>query len=329
MSVAPYPINEDVLFSKPEFTVQKYNMPPLTGSHEVLWLTADSWESLESFQIVLSVTLQYHLALWHTMYSLTNIIMQPLKRLCEDVNQYFQERIFCLSLEHLTSASLCWMTLFGEDDIYTVSPVMSQLDGFCRGFSWHRHCYFGYFHSGLHAALCSPVGRNVGVSVLAVGLQAIVQLLATAPAGVAGAEEGVPHVLAPQGVDDWVDGGVEQAQHAAECKYCLDVIVHTPEEVVDHDGEHWAPTYDQHHQDEHQGLGQADVHAGLLRARAEHFSPICWVNNEALLGGSAQHAHSVVVCFPQDVHVGVDDEKNQHTGDTDPEHQVVLINKRE
>lgn len=35
MSVAPYPINEDILFSKPEFTVQKYNMPSLTGYHEV------------------------------------------------------------------------------------------------------------------------------------------------------------------------------------------------------------------------------------------------------------------------------------------------------
>lgn len=27
MSVAPYPMNEDIVFSKPEFTVQKYNMP--------------------------------------------------------------------------------------------------------------------------------------------------------------------------------------------------------------------------------------------------------------------------------------------------------------
>lgn len=35
MSVAPYPINEDTLFSKPEFTVQKYNMPLLIGYHEV------------------------------------------------------------------------------------------------------------------------------------------------------------------------------------------------------------------------------------------------------------------------------------------------------
>lgn len=34
MSVAPFPINEDI-FSKPEFTVQKYNMPSLTGYHEV------------------------------------------------------------------------------------------------------------------------------------------------------------------------------------------------------------------------------------------------------------------------------------------------------
>lgn len=34
MSVAPYPINE-ILFSKPEFTVQKYNMPSLIGYHEV------------------------------------------------------------------------------------------------------------------------------------------------------------------------------------------------------------------------------------------------------------------------------------------------------
>lgn len=34
MSVAPFPINEDI-FSKPEFTVQKYNMPSLTGYHGV------------------------------------------------------------------------------------------------------------------------------------------------------------------------------------------------------------------------------------------------------------------------------------------------------
>ena len=209
------------------------------------------------------------------------------------------------------------------------SPSDGQLDGLRRSFSWHRHCYFGYFHSGLHATLRSPVGRNVGISVLAVWLEAIVQLLGTAPAGMAGAEEGMPQVLAPQRVDDWVDGGVEQAEHAAESKHCLDVIIHPPEEVIDHDGEHWAPADDQHHQDEHQGLGQADVHACLFGACRLHFSPICWVNNEALLGGAAQHSHSVVVCFPQDVYVGVDNEKNQHAGDTDPEQQVVLINQRE
>lgn len=35
MSVAPYPINEDKLFSKPEFTVQKYNIPSPIEYHEV------------------------------------------------------------------------------------------------------------------------------------------------------------------------------------------------------------------------------------------------------------------------------------------------------
>lgn len=163
------------------------------------------------------------------------------------------------------------------------------------------------------------------MSVLAVRLKAIVQLLGAAPAGLAGAEEGMPHVLAPQGVDDRIDGGVEQTQHAAESKHRLAVVVHPPEEVVDHDGQHWAPADDQHRQDEHQGLGQTDVHARLLRACGLHFSPVCRVNDEALLGGAAEHAHSVMVCLPQDVYVSVDDEKDQDAGHADPEQQVILI----
>lgn len=206
---------------------------------------------------------------------------------------------------------------------------IQELDGFCRRFGRYRYCYFGYFHSGLHAALRSPVGRDVDVSVLAVGLQAVVQLLAAAPAGVAGAEEGVPEVLAPQGVDDGVDGGVEEAEDAAERKHRLDVVVHPPEEVVDHDGEDRTPANDQHHQDQHQGLGQTDVHARLLGACGLHFSPVGRVHHEALLGGAAQHAHGVVVRLPQDVYVGVDDKKNQHAGHTNPEHQVSLVNEGE
>lgn len=231
-------------------------------------------------------------------------------------------------LEYVASVVLCRMALW--DGIYTFYPPHEGLlDRFCRRFGGHRHCYFGYFHSGLHAALRGPVGRNVCVPVLAVGLQAVVQLLGVAPARVARAEEGVPQVLAPQGVDDGVDGGVEQAEHAAERKHRLDVIVHPPEEVVDHDGEQRAPADHQHHQDKHEGLGQTDVHARLIGARRLHFSPVRRVDHEALLGGTAQHTHSVVVSFPQNVYVGVDDEKDQHAGYADPEHQVVLVNEGE
>lgn len=154
-------------------------------------------------------------------------------------------------------------------------PCDGRLDSLCRCFGGYGHRYFGYFHSGLHTALSSPVGGNVDIPVLTVGLEAIVQLLAAAPAGVAGAEEGVPQVSAPQGIDDRIDGGVEQAEHAAECKHCLDVIVHLPEEVVHHDGEQRSPADDQHHQDEHQGLGQADIHACLLRPCGLDFGPLC------------------------------------------------------
>ena len=123
-----------------------------------------------------------------------------------------------------------------------------RLDGCGGSLAGHRHGDFGYFHSALHATLGRPVGS---VAALAVGLQAVVQLLAAAPAGVAGAEEGMAHVLAPQRVDHRVDHGVEQAQHGAERKHRLKVVVHLPEEVVHHDGQHGPPAEHQHGQDEH------------------------------------------------------------------------------
>lgn len=86
--------------------------------------------------------------------------------------------------------------------------------------------------------------------VLAVRLEAVFQLLGTTPADAAAAEEGTAQVLAPQGVDDWIDGRVEKTEHAAECKHSLYVIVHLPEEVVYHYGKQWAPADYQHYQNE-------------------------------------------------------------------------------
>ena len=142
-------------------------------------------------------------------------------------------------------------------------------------------------------------------------------------------EEGPAQVLAPHGVDHRVDGGVEQAQHAAKGKHGLDEVVHLPKEVVDHDGEQRAPADDEGHQDQNQGFGQAEVHAGLLGPHRLNFSPLRRVDNHAPLRAAAQHADGVVVGLPEDEHVGVDDEQQQEGRHADPEHQVLLVDERE
>lgn len=53
------------------------------------------------------------------------------------------------------------------------------------------------------------------------------------------------------------------------------------------------------------------------------------MDNDALLRAALDHAHRVAVGLPEDIHVRVHDEQQQHAGDPDPEHQVGLVNERE
>lgn len=204
--------------------------------------------------------------------------------------------------------------------------------GLGRRVRGHGHSDLGDLDRALDAALGRPVraGRAVGVLVRAVRLaHAVVEGLRGAFARREHAPEGVPQVLAPQSVDDGVHGGIEQAEHTAEGKHRLNELVHLPKDVIDHDGEQRAPADDQHHQDEDQRLGQPDVHAGLVRPRHLHLAVLRRVDDDALLGAALNHAHRVAVGLPEDVHVGVHDEQEQHAGHPDPEHQVGFVDEGE
>lgn len=100
-------------------------------------------------------------------------------------------------------------------------------------------------------------------------------------------EESPAQVLAPHGVDDGVDGGVEQAQHAAKGEHRLDGVVHLPEKVVNHDDEERAPTNDEGDQNQDQSLCQTQVHPGLVRPHHLHFAPLRGLDDHAPLGAAA------------------------------------------
>lgn len=192
-----------------------------------------------------------------------------------------------------------------------------------RRVSHSRNSNLGYFYLRLSTdrsvfprpASCAPHTPAVPVT-----LSTVVQRLRGSPTHVADVDEGPAQVFAPHGVDDRVDGGVEQAQHAAKGEHSLDEVVHPPKEVIDHDGKQRAPADDEGHQDQHQGFSQTQVHSSLLGPHSLHFSPFRGVDDDAPLRAAAQHADSVVVGFPEDEHVGVDNEQQQNGCHADPEH---------
>lgn len=192
-----------------------------------------------------------------------------------------------------------------------------------RRVSHSRNSNLGYFYLRLptsRSVIPRPASRAPHTPAVPVAFSTVVQRLCHSSAHVADVDEGPAEVFAPHGVDDRVDGGVEQAQHAAKGEHSLNEVVHLPKEVINHDGKKWTPADDEGHQDQHQGFSQTQVHASLLGSHGLHFSPVRGVDNHAPLRAAAQHADSVVVGFPEDENVGVDDEQQQNGRHADPEH---------
>lgn len=196
----------------------------------------------------------------------------------------------------------------------------------------HRHGHLGNLDRALDAALCSPVNtcRIVGMLVQAVRVpHAVVKRLRGAFTRGEHTPESMSQVLAPQSIDDGVHGGIQQAEHTAERKYCLNELVHLPKDVIHHNRKQRAPADDQDHKDQDQGLGQPNVHAGLVGPCHLHFAILGRVDDDAFLGPALNHADCMAMSLPENIHVRVDDEQQQYAGDPNPEHQVGFVDEWE
>ena len=115
---------------------------------------------------------------------------------------------------------------------------MSGSQSLGRRVRGHRHGHLGNLDRALDAALRRPVdaGCIVGVFVQAVRVpHAVIKRLCGAFTGGEHAPESMSQVLAPQSIDDGVHCGIQQAEHAAECKLCLNELVHLPKDIIYHD----------------------------------------------------------------------------------------------
>lgn len=103
----------------------------------------------------------------------------------------------------------------------------------------HRHGHLGNLDRALDAALGCPVNTGCVVCMFVQAVRvphAVIERLSGAFTRGEHAPESMSQVLAPQGVDDGVHGGIQQAQHTAERKHRLNKLVHLPKDIVHHDG---------------------------------------------------------------------------------------------
>ncbi|KAL0605133.1 hypothetical protein AAY473_027132 [Plecturocebus cupreus] len=116
---------------------------------------------------------------------------------------------------------------------------------------------------------------------------------------------------APQSVDDRVDHGVDEAQHGAECEGLLDLVTECSSQAVDHEGQHWEPTDEEHSQHQPQGLRQSHVqpHSG----HSWHLPVLV-----------PSQAGYMLMGLPENMSIGVDDSRKEEGDEQEPAQQVVI-----